>query len=227
MQKKEWPKFYNNLEPKQIDQDKIDSDFENSIKPLLIKHNQTHFVDYYGSLSDFQEKSQFLNEIKRIDFDIVTKLKQNLLDTPEKTNEPNFRPIQQNIMTKKDRTCEQDQKAWEVGLDLIADGKTAICLLAGGQASRLKFEHPKGIYNAGLLSDTSIFELFVSKIKNLGKFARENSKIVSKKLFMDNREHEIPILIMGSLDNFDEIKEFFEKHEYFGYKSIVLFGQTM
>lgn len=46
---------------------------------------------------------------------------------------------------------------FEKGLELIKNGEVACVILAGGQGSRLGFDHPKGMYDIGLKSKKSIF----------------------------------------------------------------------
>ena len=45
------------------------------------------------------------------------------------------------------------------GLKLISEGKAALLTLAGGQGSRLGFEHPKGMYVCEFNTPKSIFQM--------------------------------------------------------------------
>lgn len=82
------------------------------------------------------------------------------------------------------------------------------------------------MFNPGLLSNISIFELFVSKIKKLSELARQKFPGNSQ-AFTASRQNEIPILIMTSESNFAETKQFFDQKNFFDYPSVILFTQTM
>ena len=59
----------------------------------------------------------------------------------------------------------------ENGLREIASGRVAVMIMAGGSASRLECEYPKGMFNPETGAVSSIFELFCEKLKTLGRFA--------------------------------------------------------
>ena len=88
----------------------------------------------------------------------------------------------------------------ETGEILLGKGQVAAFLVAGGQGSRLGFDGPKGMFDIGLPSHKSLFQLQAERLHNLG--ARV--------------EHPIPWCIMTSPLNHEATVNFFKEHDYFG-----------
>jgi len=57
------------------------------------------------------------------------------------------------------------------GLSMLASGKAAFVLMAGGQGSRLGFDGPKGACPLGLPGDLTLFEILVRRLLRLEKLA--------------------------------------------------------
>ncbi|MBQ8980569.1 MAG: UTP--glucose-1-phosphate uridylyltransferase [Eubacterium sp.] len=83
----------------------------------------------------------------------------------------------------------------------IREGKLALVLLAGGQGTRLGYDHPKGMFNVGTDRELFIFECLINN----------TMKVVKKAGCF------IPFYIMTSSINNDETVAFFKEHNYFGY----------
>jgi len=166
---------------------------------------QTHILKYYNELSS-DDKQQLLSQIENLDMSLL-----NCFNQREKnSHRGTFKPLGAvTISEVKERYHEFS----EAGFDAIKNGKVASVLLAGGQGTRLGFEHPKGMFNIGVNRDLYIFECLMNNIKSVSEKAGA----------------WIPLYIMTSEINNSETISFFEKHEYFGYNKdyVTFFIQDM
>jgi UDP-N-acetylglucosamine/UDP-N-acetylgalactosamine diphosphorylase len=96
----------------------------------------------------------------------------------------------------------------KAGMEAVSRGEVAALVLSGGQGTRLGFAGPKGMYDIGLPSGHTLFQMFAQRIGTLSKLAGA----------------AIPFYIMTSPMNHDTTVAYFAEHDYFGLsKEDVLF----
>ena len=113
-------------------------------------------------------------------------------------------------------TAEQEalyRQASEVGAELLRQGRVAAFTVAGGQGTRLGFDHPKGTYPISPVRDASLFQWFAESLLRHGEI----------------HGCSIPWYIMTSEANDRETRDFFAAHDFFGMTAdqVVLFPQGM
>lgn len=162
-------------------------------KTYLKIHGQEHLLRFYDDLTA-QQQSHLLDQIAELN-----------LDRPQFQNRNNVTQKRGTFQPLGALTLEQMQtKAAhyrQLGLDAIRQGKVGAVMLAGGQGSRLGFEHPKGMYNMGITRPLYIFQC---QINNLMEVVKEAGAYV-------------PLLIMTSQGNDAETRAFLAEQNYFGY----------
>ncbi|KAL9405884.1 hypothetical protein Peur_002856 [Populus x canadensis] len=120
-------------------------------------------------------------------------------------------PVPENtVSTVEERTIEERERWWKMGLKAISDGKLAVLLLSGGQGTRLGSSDPKGCFNIGLPSGKSLFQLQAERILCVQRLAAQASSEGS------GSSVSIHWYVMTSPFTDEATQKFFENHKYFG-----------
>lgn len=104
-----------------------------------------------------------------------------------------YQPIDAAYRTQNPETLSE-------GKALVAQGKYACLLVAGGQGSRLGFPKPKGLFPVSAVKQKTLFQIFAEKVKACSLCVKQN-------LFL---------AIMVSHESLEEVQDYFASHEYFG-----------
>lgn len=94
------------------------------------------------------------------------------------------------------RVREAAARGWEE----LRAGRVAVVTVAGGQASRLGFDGPKGSYPLGPVSGASLFQILAGSVRRMR--ARAGAPL--------------PWILMTGPDNDAETRRFFAEREWFG-----------
>ncbi|XP_022726962.1 UDP-N-acetylglucosamine diphosphorylase 2 isoform X1 [Durio zibethinus] len=111
------------------------------------------------------------------------------------------------VSSVEERTMEERERWWKMGLKAISEGKLAVLLLSGGQGTRLGSSDPKGCFNIGLPSGKSLFQLQAERILCVQRLAAQA---------MNEGSVTIHLYIMTSPFTDDATRKFFESHKNFG-----------
>ena len=91
-------------------------------------------------------------------------------------------------------------QAKEAGHQAMADGRIGCILVAGGQGTRLGFDHPKGMFSIGPISKAPLFQVLIEKILARSKAAGR----------------PIPLYLMTSPATHDETIAYLAEHDRLG-----------
>lgn len=185
--------------------------FPEDLSKSLAQFNQSHLIQWWENL-DAQQQDELTEQIQAIDFAQIKRLfspadSNPTEESPAKKAERATRPA--NVVRIQDRPQSEREtsQAVQAGNQLLTEGKVGAILVAGGQGSRLGFEHPKGIYPVGPVKQTSLFQILVEQL-----IAR--SQKAGK---------PICYFIMTSDATHDETVAYFKQHQNFGLQADQLY----
>lgn len=166
---------------------------ETKMLSFLKKINQVHLYDLWKDFSDKKKQSSFIQIQKSISsFLSIEKKEKNI-------KKGKIVPLSNSFLSGSQYLLK--------GKNELLQGKVGIIVLAGGQATRLGGELPKGMYPVSLVKNKSLFQLLCEKIE----------------VFQGQIDQKIPICIMTSPANHEMTLSFFESHQFFGLNKSQIF----
>jgi len=176
---------------------------------LLQGHGQEHLLDHWDSLTQDQQDA-FRAELADLDLAEVcgffARTAESMTHTTEKLDDK-MHPLQESqcgaVVKSSDRELANYANS---SYEEVSLSRVGILLLAGGQGTRLGTSYPKGMYNVGLPSQKTLFQLQAERISSLQKLAEEKT----------GRAGKIAWYIMTSASTVKPTSDFFAEHNYFG-----------
>lgn len=107
--------------------------------------------------------------------------------------------------------ADESARWFDTGLQAVKDGKVAVVVLCGGQGTRLGFDGPKGMYDIGLPSGKTLFQLQAERLRRVCALAAGGGGGDGAAA-----SPRIPWYIMTSPLNDAATREFFASKEHFG-----------
>jgi UDP-N-acetylglucosamine pyrophosphorylase len=163
-------------------------------------HGQDHLLRFWDDLPE-PERERLAGQVLSVDFGQVATMYRDLVKgqagqaaAPSETITP-LRAKPWDGFSISERAAYAN-----TGMRALREGKVAAFLVAGGQGTRLGHNGPKGVFDIGLPSRKSLFQLQAERILRL---SRQSGKA-------------IPWYIMTSEENHAETTAFFKERRFFG-----------
>ena len=179
-----------------------DSSTYREVRQKAAAHGQGHLFAFWDELSN-DERHTLVGEVQLIDFELV----EQLFRAAGNTNR--FAALTQNaqppqaIRLAGDHDQISADKARAAGEQALRRGEVGAILVAGGQGSRLGFDHPKGMYPIGPVSQASLFQILFEKLAAVGR----------------RYGVAIPVYLMTSSTTHEETADYLQANRNFGLSS--------
>ncbi|XP_015244755.1 PREDICTED: UDP-N-acetylhexosamine pyrophosphorylase-like protein 1 [Cyprinodon variegatus] len=196
------------------------------IRAALDGSGQAHVLRFWSELSE-EEKEAFLQELGQLDLQRLEEHCQAAAEaagaapaSSSQNLDPNLEPVPPESMGSVRRSDPESLAGWEhEGFLQISRNRVAVLLLAGGQGTRLGVQYPKGMYDVGLPSGKTLYQIQAERILKIQKLAesRHGSKCT------------VPWYIMTSEFTLKPTQTFFQENSHFGLEpsDVIMFEQRM
>lgn len=193
------------------------------LKETYTSAGQSHVFSFYDSLSA-ADKAALFKQLSAFDPAYINTIAAKALSPPKTESDDDgaakLEPLPEKATASILDSSQDDIDKWYAsGLDLIAAGKVAVVLMAGGQGTRLGSSDPKGCFDIGLPSQKSLFQIQAERIRRIEKLAAQKAGADANVV--------VPWYVMTSGPTRKPTEDYFKKHDYFGLaaENVIIFEQ--
>src|SRR6266849_607811 len=159
----------------------------------LRKTGQEHVLSFWDRLSE-TERQELVDQLRNINFDHLRELYRQRDWAVSLPSVDKIQPVPVVQLSDDSRSA---RPAGEIAL---RRGEIAVLVVAGGQGSRLGFDHAKGMFPISPVKNKSLFQIHAEKVVALGR----------------RYGRPLPFLVMTSPATHGETESFFLQHDCFG-----------
>ncbi|MGE0608361.1 MAG: UTP--glucose-1-phosphate uridylyltransferase [Pirellulales bacterium] len=169
-----------------------------SLQTLVATHQQQHLLRFWDRLSS-AEQSVLTREIEAVDFAQLGQLLAKAQAAVD-WNEIAARATSPDAFRLGAVPATELAAARAAGEAALKAGQVAVVLVAGGQGTRLGFDHPKGMYSLGPVSGHSLFQILLEKVLAVSR----------------RYQQPVPLVVMTSPATHEETAGYLREHDWFG-----------
>jgi len=168
------------------------------LRSLLEPHGQRDVLQFWDQLNSQQQQS--LSEaVERLDLGTI------LSAARSAAGHDSVGGLERAVTPPAVRLRQANREAWSQsarrrGAEALAAGRIGCLLVAGGQGSRLGFDHPKGMFSIGPVSGASLFQILLEKI------------VATR----DRYDAPVPLYLMTSPATHEETMAYLQEQRHFG-----------
>ncbi len=175
---------------------------------------QEHVFAFWPQLNESQ-RQDLLQQLQTLDLAFVEKQLQRRWPVGEDAHQDlaDFKPSPYLPLPRTRKEISQRNRAIQEGEALLRRGQAGIIVVAGGQGTRLGFDGPKGTFAVGPVTQRTLFQYHVEKIRALERLYNCT----------------IPFYVMTSPGNHQATIRYFAEHQFFGKNpdSVIFFPQRL
>ncbi len=172
---------------------------KSQLEKLLAPYDQTHLLQFWNEL-DNAEQANLAKQINALDLELIQTLFENQGSDGQWEQLAARAKVPPAITLDDFSNSEAFEEASSAGEGLLKSGKLGMILVAGGQGSRLGFNHPKGMFPIGPVSRRTLYQMHFEQV------------LARSKQFGAT----IPLYVMTSPPTHEETTKFLSENNFFG-----------
>jgi UDP-N-acetylglucosamine/UDP-N-acetylgalactosamine diphosphorylase len=172
---------------------------ESAIRQRVAEAGQEHVFRFWGDLPE-EGRERLLAQLEEVDFaELAELIDEHVVHRRPVELPPGLSPAPFIPLPRTEQERGRHRQMEKLGEEIVAAGKVAAFVVAGGQGTRLGYEGPKGSLPIGPVSGRPLFQIFAEAI------------------LADRRSFgaAIPWYVMTSRANDLQTRDFFDAYNYF------------